>query len=74
MLAVIVDVVRMNEFLNLAVAVNFINMSGQATPPSAEDMWEIILQQRKELAEGRKELEAGKQELAAFRDYVTTIC
>ena len=46
-------------------------MSGQATPPSAEQMWEIILQQRKEIAEGRKEWEEGKRELAAFRDYVT---
>ena len=47
-------------------------MSGQATPPpSAEQMWEIILQQKREIAEGRKELEEGKRELAAFRDYVT---
>ena len=62
--AFIVDVVRMNEFLKLAVADNFINMSGQGAPPSAEEMWEIILQQRKELADGRKEL-------SDFRDYVS---
>ena len=47
-------------------------MSGQATPlPSVEQMWELILQQKREIAEGRKELEEEKRELAAFRDYVT---
>ena len=64
----------MNEFLNLAVADSFINMSGQATPPS-EEMWEIILQQRKELQATGKELDEfryhlkDQQEVFSFSVY-----
>ena len=46
-------------------------MSGQpAAPPSAEEMWRIILQQRQEISDGRKEIQKGKLELASFREYV----
>ena len=50
-------------------------MSGQATPlPSVDQMWESILQQKREIAEYRKDLGEEKRELVAFRDYVTEMC
>ena len=46
-------------------------MSGQpAAAPSVEEMWQIILQQKAEIAEGRKEIQRGKLELASFKEFM----
>ena len=71
MLAKFVAVVKLIEFLSLVLQTTIATMSGQpAAPPSVEDMWQIILQQKQEIAEGRKEIQRGKLELASFREYM----